>query len=63
MKYSAFYSENEFSKLLSRKSSMFILSGNIQIINPKFDEFSSIVDSVNTHNPISATLLKALHVC
>ena len=33
-----------------------LLSGNIQSINAKFDEFSSFVDRVNTHNPISAIL-------
>ena len=37
---------------------MSILNGNIQSINAKFDEFSSFVDRVNTHNPISATLLQ-----
>ena len=37
---------------------MAILSGIIQNINAKFDEFSSIVDRVNTHNPISAILLQ-----
>ena len=37
---------------------MSILSANIQSINAKFDEFSSFVDRVNTHNPISAILLQ-----
>ena len=51
---SAYYGEEEFSKLLSRKAGMSIISGNIQNINAKFDEFSSFVDRVNTHNPIGA---------
>ena len=37
---------------------MSVLSGNIQSSNAKFDEFSSFVDRVNTHNPISAILLQ-----
>ena len=58
VKHSAYYGENEFSKLLSSKAGMSILSGNIQSINAKFDEFSSFVDRVNTHSPISAILLQ-----
>ena len=58
VKHSAYYGENEFSKLLSSKAGMSILSGNIQSINAKFDEFSSFVDRVNTLNPISAILLQ-----
>ena len=58
VKHSAYYGENEFSKLLSSKAGMSILSGNIQSINAKFDEFSSFVDRVNTHNPVSAILLQ-----
>ena len=44
VKHSAYYVENEFSKMLSNKAVMSILSGNIQSINAKFDEFSSFVD-------------------
>ena len=58
VKHSAYYGENEFSKLLSSKAGMSILSGNIQNINAKFDEFSSFVDRVYTHYPISAILLQ-----
>ena len=58
VKHSAYYGEKEFSKMLSNKAGMSILSGNIQSINAKFDEFSSFVDRVNTHNPISAILLQ-----
>ena len=46
VKHSAYYDENEFSKMLSNKAGMSILSGNIQSINAKFDEFSSFVDRV-----------------
>ena len=60
VKHSAYYGEKHFSNLylLSNISGMSILSGNIQSINAKFDEFSSFVDRVNTHNPISAILLQ-----
>ena len=58
VKHSAYYGENEFSILLSSMAGMSILSGNIQSINAKFAEFSSFVDRVNTHNPISAILLQ-----
>ena len=37
VKLSAYYGENEFSKLLSSKTCMSILSGNIQSINAKFN--------------------------
>ena len=58
VKHSVYYGENEFSKLLSSKAGMSILSGSIQSINAKFNEFSSFVDRVNTHNTISAILLQ-----
>ena len=58
IKHSAYYGENEFSKLLSSKAGMSIISEQIQSMNAKFDEFSSFVDRVNTHNPISAILLQ-----
>ena len=38
VKHSAYYGENEFSKLLPSKAGKSILSGNIQSINAKFDE-------------------------
>ena len=44
--------------MLSNKAGMSILSGNILSINAKFDELSSFVDRVNTHNPISAIFLQ-----
>ena len=55
---SAYYGENKLFKLLSSKASMSILSENIQIINAKFDEFSSFDDRGNTHNPFRAILLQ-----
>ena len=48
--------------MLSNKAGMSILSGNILSIIAKFDEFSSFVDRVNTHNPISAILLQELWI-
>ena len=58
VKHSAYYGENKFSKMLSNKAGMSILSGNIQSINAKFDEFSSFINRLNTHNPISTILLQ-----
>ena len=39
IKHSAYYGENEFSTMLTNKAGLSILSGNIQGINAKFDEF------------------------
>ena len=50
--------ENEFSKVLSSKTGMSMLSRNIRSINAKFEEFCSFADRVNTHNPISTILLQ-----
>ena len=58
IKHSAYYGENKFSTMLANKASLSILSGNIQSINAKFDEFQSFVLRVNTFHPISA-----IHVC
>ena len=57
IKHTAYYGDNEFLKMLSNKTGLSILSGNIQSINAKYDEFSSFADRVNTTNPISAILL------
>ena len=62
VKHSVYYGENEFSKLLLSRVGRSILSGNIQSNNAKFDEFSSFVDRVNTHNPISAILLQEYRI-
>ena len=50
IKHSAYYGENEFSKMLSNKAGISILSGNIQSIDAKYDKFSSFVDKVNNNN-------------
>ena len=42
--------------MLSNKAGMSILSGNIQSINAKYDEFSLFVYRVNITNPIGAIL-------
>ena len=58
IKHSAYFGENEFSTMLASKAGLSILSGNIQSINAKFDEFQSFVTRVNTSHPISAICLQ-----
>ena len=58
IKHSAYYGENEFSTMLAYKAGLSILSGNIQSINAKFDDFQSFVTRVNTSHPISAICLQ-----
>ena len=58
IKHSAYYGENEFSTMLAYKAGLSILSGNIQSINAKFDDFESFVSRVNTSHPISAICLQ-----
>ena len=43
LKHSAYYGEDEFSKLLTNKAGYTILSINIQSINAKFDEFEAFI--------------------
>ena len=43
IKHYAYYDENEFSTMLANKAGLSILSGNVQYINAKFDEFQSFV--------------------
>ena len=58
IKHSAYYVENELSTIFASKAGLSILSGNIQSINAKFDEFQSFVTRVNTSHPISAICLQ-----
>ena len=58
LKHSAYYGENEFSKLLTNKVGYRILSINIQIINAKFDEFEAFINRMNVTNPISTICLQ-----
>ena len=44
--------------MFSYKAGLSILSGNIQSINAKFDDFQSFVSRVNTSHPISAIYLQ-----
>ena len=44
--------------MLASKAGLSILSGNIQSINAKFDEFQIFVTRVNTSHPISAICLQ-----
>ena len=43
IKHSAYYGETEFSKLLSKKAGLTILSVNIQCINTKFDDLNHLL--------------------
>ena len=47
IKHSAYYGETEFSKLLSKKADLTILSVNIQCMNTKFDDFESFINRMN----------------
>ena len=58
IKHSAYYGENEFLTMLAYKAGLSILSGNIQSINSKFDDFQSFVSRVNTSHLISAICLQ-----
>ena len=58
IKHSAYYGETEFSKLLSKKAGLTILSVNIQCINTKFDDFESFINRMNLTNSISVICLQ-----
>ena len=58
IKYLAYYGETEFSKLLSKKAGLTILSVNIQYINTKFNDFESVVNRMNLTNSISVICLQ-----
>ena len=58
LKHSAYYGENEFSKLLTNKAGYTILSINIQSIHAKFDEFEAFINRMNVTNPVSAIYLQ-----
>ena len=57
-KYSPYYCETDFSKLLVEKTGLSILSVNIQNVNAKFDEFQFFINRMNVTNPISAICLQ-----
>ena len=58
IKHSAYHGENEFSTMLTSKAGLSILSGNIQSVNAKFDEFQSLVTTVNRCHPFNAICLQ-----
>ena len=53
IKHSAYYGESKFSTMLAYKAGLSILSGNIQCINAKFDDFQLLVSRVNICHHIS----------
>ena len=57
VKHSPYYSEIEFSRLLSTKAGLTILDLNIRNIRSNFDELELFIDRVNISNPISAICL------
>ena len=58
LKHSAYYGENELSKLLTNKAGYTNLSINIQSINAKFHEFEAFINRMNVTNPISSICLQ-----
>ena len=57
IKHSPYYSESEFSKLLSKKGDLSLLSVNIQCVNAKFDQFQAFIDRINVIKPINVIKL------
>ena len=58
LRYAANYGETEFSKLLSKKAGLTILSVNIQCINTNFDDFESFINRMKLTNSISVICLQ-----
>ena len=54
VKLSPYYSETEFTRLLSYKPGLTILDLNIRNIRSNFDELELFINRVNITNPISA---------
>ena len=57
VKHSPYYSEAEFTRLLSTKAGLTILDLNIRNIRSNFDELELFINRVNISNPISAICL------
>ena len=55
--HSTYYSEIEFTRLLSNKACLTILDFNIRNIRSNFDELYLFIKRVNISNPISAICL------
>ena len=57
LKHSSFYSESQFSKLISLHPGLSILDISICNAFTKFDELELFIQRVNTHNTVSVTCL------
>ena len=57
IKHSPFYSEKQFTELITKKAGLCILDLNIRNIYTNFDEFQLFIERVNILNPISAICL------
>ena len=57
LKHSPFYSESQFSDLISSHPGLSILDMNIGNAFTKFDELELFIQWVNTHNPVSVICL------
>ena len=57
LKHSPFYSESQFSDLISSHPGLSILDMNICNAFTKFDVLELLIQRVNTHNPVSVICL------
>ena len=53
IKHSPYYSENQFTELLKKKSGLCILDLNIRNMYANFDELCLFIDRVNTSNQLA----------
>ena len=60
LKHSPFYSESQFSDLISSHPGLSILDMNICNAFTKFDELELFIQRVNTQNPVSVICLNEL---
>ena len=58
IKHSSYYSESDFSKHISSKGGLSIISISIQYVNAKFDEFQAFIDRINVKNLFNVICLQ-----
>ena len=62
IKHFPYFTESDFYKLHSRKSSFSVMSLNCQSINASFDEFQLFINHINKFNPIRAICLQETRI-
>ena len=58
IKHSSYHSESDFSKHISSKGGLSIISISIQYVNAKFDEFQAFIDRINVKNLFNVICLQ-----